>query len=74
MANKPEVKCRLGEIMRERGLANKDVIEMTGVSRNTITSLAADATNRIDYETLAKLCKGLDVTPGELLVYIPANE
>ncbi|MEV5028528.1 helix-turn-helix domain-containing protein [Paenibacillus sp. LPE1-1-1.1] len=74
MSKKPEVKCRLGEIMEQKGLTNKKVIELTGVSRNTITSLAADATNRIDYETLAKLCKGLDVTPGDLLIYTPSEE
>ncbi|PYE47161.1 helix-turn-helix transcriptional regulator [Paenibacillus barcinonensis] len=67
------IRCRLGDIMKERGLQNKDVVELTGVSRNTITSLAGNATKRIDYDTLGALCRGLKVTPGELLEYIPAN-
>jgi len=41
------------------------------VSRNTITSLAGNATKRIDYDTLGALCRGLGVTPGDLLEYIP---
>lgn len=65
------VRCRLGDIMKQRNLGNKDVVELTGVSRNTITSLAANATKRIDYDTLDGLCKGLGLTPGELIEYIP---
>lgn len=65
------VRCRLGDIMKNRNLGNKDVVEKTGVSRNTITSLAANATKRIDYDTLDNLCRGLGVTPAELIEYIP---
>ncbi|MCY9695364.1 helix-turn-helix domain-containing protein [Paenibacillus alginolyticus] len=43
------------------------------ISRNTITSLAADATKRIDYDTMNGLCNGLKITPGELFEYIPDN-
>lgn len=64
------VRCRLGEIMSERNLTNKDVVELTKVSRNTITSLAANATKRIDYDTLNGLCRGLGVLPGDLIEYI----
>lgn len=65
------IRCRLGEIMAGRGLSNKEVVELTGVSRNTITSLAANATKRIDYETLEGLCKGLGLKPGDIIEYIP---
>ncbi|MFD2332266.1 helix-turn-helix domain-containing protein [Cohnella sp. GCM10020058] len=68
------VRCRLGEIMKERGLSNKDVVDLTGISRNTITSLAANATKRIDYDTLEGLCKGLKLTPGDIIEYIPDND
>ncbi|RAV19511.1 helix-turn-helix domain-containing protein [Paenibacillus contaminans] len=68
------IRCRLGDIMKQRGLSNKDVVELTGVSRNTITSLAANATKRIDYDTLEGLCRGLGVFPGDLIEYIPDND
>lgn len=64
------IRCRLGDIMQERNLSNKDVVILTGVSRNTITSLAANATKRIDYDTLEGLCRGLKVLPGDLIEYI----
>ncbi|KOY12901.1 XRE family transcriptional regulator [Paenibacillus xylanivorans] len=56
--------------MKTRGLTNKDVVDLTKVSRNTITSLAGNATKRIDYDTLGALCRGLGVTPGDILEYI----
>ncbi|WP_327204071.1 helix-turn-helix domain-containing protein [Paenibacillus tyrfis] len=65
------VRCKLGDIMKQRRLSNKDVVALTGVSRNTITSLAANATKRIDYDTLEGLCRGLGVTPGDLIEYVP---
>lgn len=68
------IRCRLGDIMKERGLQNKDVVALTGVSRNTITSLAGNATKRIDYDTLGALCNGLDVTPGDILEYMPQSK
>lgn len=68
-----EIRCTLGDIMKKRNLTNKEVVELTGVSRNTITSLAANATKRIDYDTLAGLCRGLGVTPADLLEYVPES-
>ncbi|MNJ61142.1 hypothetical protein D3C77_569150 [compost metagenome] len=64
------IRCRLGEIMKERNLTNKDVVELTKISRNTITSLAANATKRIDYDTLGALCINLGISPGDLLVLV----
>ncbi|WP_054949193.1 helix-turn-helix domain-containing protein [Numidum massiliense] len=65
------VRCKLGEIMKARGLTNKDVVRLCGVSRNTVTSLAANATKRIDYDTIDGLCRGLNVTPADLIEYVP---
>ncbi|WP_440961248.1 helix-turn-helix domain-containing protein [Paenibacillus nitricinens] len=66
-----KVRCCLGVVMKERGLTNKQVVELTGISRNTITSLAANATNQINYDTLTRLCVGLDLTPGDILKLTP---
>ncbi|ARK31862.1 helix-turn-helix domain-containing protein [Halalkalibacter krulwichiae] len=68
------IKCRLGEIMDQKGFSNKDVVELTGVSRNTVKGFQSDASKRIDYDTLDKLCKGLNLNPGDLLVHIPDED
>lgn len=64
----------LGDIMRERNLKNKDVVELTKISRNTVTTLAANATARIDFETIDKLCNGLSIRPEDLFEYVPDKE
>ncbi|WP_240375419.1 helix-turn-helix domain-containing protein [Bacillus piscicola] len=66
--------CRLGEIMEERNLSNRNVVEITGVSRNTVKGLQTDASRRVDYDTLDRLCEGLKLTPGDILKYIPNNK
>lgn len=68
------VRCKLGDIMKKRGLSNKDVVDLTKISRNTISSLAANATKRIDYDTLDALCRGLSLMPGDLIEYIGNDE
>lgn len=65
---------KLKEIMDKKGYKNKDVVERTGVSRNTITSLQHAATKRIDFETLDKLCKGLKVRPSDLIEYTDEDD
>jgi putative transcriptional regulator len=47
----------------------QDVYEKTGLSRATISNLYHDKMQRIDYETLSKLCKLFDCTVGDLLEY-----
>ncbi|WP_339192023.1 helix-turn-helix transcriptional regulator [Paenibacillus sp. FSL E2-0230] len=61
------IRFTLGRLMKERGLEQKDIVELTGISRNAVKALALDANNRIDFPTLDKLCSALNVTPGELI-------
>lgn len=64
------IRFSLDKIMEARGLTQKDVVEVTGISRNTVKALAINANARIDFPTLDALCKHLKVTPGELIEYI----
>ncbi|UTR07709.1 helix-turn-helix transcriptional regulator [Alkalihalobacillus sp. LMS6] len=65
---------KLGDIMRQKGYTNKQVVDLTGVSRNTIKGFESNASKRIDYDTLDRLCSGLDVSPADILVHIKKNE
>ncbi|MFF0831321.1 helix-turn-helix domain-containing protein [Brevibacillus sp. NPDC003359] len=68
------IRSRLGDIMKERGLTNKDVVELTGVSRNTITSLASSATRMISYDVLDAICTGLKISPADFFEHTSDNE
>jgi len=62
------VKCLLREIMTERKLRVKQLARMSGVSRNTITALRGEWMG-VSALTIARLCKALNVKPGDLFEY-----
>lgn len=67
------IKCNLAVIVAERGIKLSDIADYTGISRNTMSSLANNKGNGIQYDTLEKICKYLNITPGELLTIIDFN-
>lgn len=68
------IRFSLDKIMKARGLEQKDVVEISGINRNTIKALANNANNRIDFPTLDKLCRMLKVAPGDLIEYIDEKD
>jgi len=71
------VRCTLGHILAQRKIdrtrpyTQVELAKVTGLSPNTISGLVNDKTGRFDKPVLDALCRVLDVTPGDLLVYIP---
>jgi putative transcriptional regulator len=65
------IKWKLNQIMFERKIKNKDLVAATGLHINTISKLKNCRTmpDRLDRNTLEKLCKALKIQPGELLIY-----
>lgn len=49
------LKCRLGEILDERGMKQKYLSDKLGVTRNTISSIVRG--NKTDIETALKISK-----------------
>lgn len=62
---KVAVKFRLGEILAEREMTQASLIKSAGLSQPTISSLAHDP-RMVRLDSLAKLCKALDLQPGDL--------
>lgn len=63
------VHCRLSILMGEKRYNIQDVYERTGLSRGTVSNLYHDKMQRVDYETLNKLCKLFECSIGDLLKY-----
>lgn len=64
---------RLSEVMGRNRLKISDVIEGTGLARNTVAELYHGRAKRVDLETLDKLCAFLGVGIAELLEYQKAQ-
>ena len=50
------IKCHLARLMGERKMKVVYVARETGLNRNTITLLYKETAQRIDFETIEKLC------------------
>lgn len=63
-----KLKSNLSTLMGSKRYSIKDVHELTGLSRGTVSSLYNDKATRIDFETIEKLCKLFECDTGTLLV------
>ena len=68
------IRCKLSVLMGEKRYNIQDVYEKTGLSRGTISNLYHDKMQRIDYETLNKLCKLFNCNVGDLIEYYSPQE
>ncbi|MBC7005184.1 helix-turn-helix transcriptional regulator [Photobacterium sp. BZF1] len=64
------IKCHLSTIMGAKRLKIADIVRDAGINRNTVTRLYHETNNRIDFDTLEKLCRYLDCQVGDLLEMI----
>lgn len=60
------LKVRVGALMREKGISEKEMSERADLARNTVRSLMRGAVARVDLETLEKIAAVLEVRPLEL--------
>lgn len=65
------IKCHLSSIMGEKKLKIADLERSTGLHRNSITLLYKETANRIDLDTINKLCEFFDCGVSDLFEYIP---
>lgn len=67
------IRYRLDELLRLRRLTAKEVAKLTGIAESTLSEIRRNRAKRIDTQTIDRLCKALQCTPGDLIVYIPDN-
>ncbi|MGG4219594.1 helix-turn-helix transcriptional regulator [Paenibacillus jamilae] len=61
---------KLSEVMGRKRLKISDVVEMTGLARNTVSELYHDRAKRVDFETLNKICTALEcVSLNDIIEY-----
>ena len=65
------IRYRLNELLQACNLTAKQVAGMTGIAESTLSEIRRNRAKRIDTVTLERLCKTLQCTPGDLIVYIP---
>ncbi|GAC1581672.1 MAG: hypothetical protein PVS3B3_11430 [Ktedonobacteraceae bacterium] len=64
------LKIRLQEVAIEKKISMAQVAKRSGLDYKTVQRIWNDPYKNVDTLTIARLCKGLSVGPGELLEYI----
>lgn len=54
----------------DRRITYAELAERTGISAQTLSSIASRSSYKPGLDTIEKLCRALDVTPGDLLEII----
>jgi len=62
------IRCRLDELLEERGMTLTRLSELVGVSIVNLSVLKNDRARAIRFSTLTAICDALDCEVGELLV------
>ena len=60
------LKLRVGELMRQQNISEKEMSERADLARNTVRALMRGAVARVDLETLEKVAGVLNVRPLQL--------
>lgn len=68
------IRCHLSRLMGEHKMKIADVARETGLHRNTITLLYNETANRVDLETVERLCSLFKCPVGELFEHIPDTQ
>lgn len=62
------IKNRLKELRTERGISQEELVEMTGISRTTLSKIENNEEVNVNTRTIAKLAEAFDVKPSEIFL------
>lgn len=68
------IKIKLKALLAEKGVKQKDLVEMTGVRQPTLSAMNNNTAKHIPLNVLDEICEALDCQPSDLLEYIPDNK
>ncbi|MHC4643625.1 MAG: helix-turn-helix domain-containing protein [Planctomycetota bacterium] len=68
------INVRLDYVLLDKRMKLKELAEATGIAVNNLSVLKTNKARAVRFSTLAKLCKALNCTPGELLEYVEEEE
>lgn len=63
------IKLNLPVLFAQKGIRVADADRMSKLGRSTLYRMYNNEVTRIDFESLNELCKLLDCTPGDIILY-----
>lgn len=65
------IRIKLKAVLAEKGIKQKDLVEMTGIRQPTLSGMNNNSVKHIPLDVLDKLCTVLDCQPADLLEFVP---
>ena len=62
------IRLTISEMLEKNEMSIKEFSEKAGISYNTALSLKRGSSNRIDFDTLEKVCDLFNCQPGDLII------
>lgn len=62
------IKNRLKELRTERGISQEKLVEMTGISRATLSKIENNEEVNVNTRTIAKLAEAFGVKPSDIFL------
>lgn len=69
-----ELAKKMEKLMKERNLTKKQLCDLTGMKMGTVKKILSEETKNVNYETINKLCKTLNVSKGFIFGYMYDEE
>ncbi len=67
------IENRVAAVMKDRGVNVSQLATGAGISYHAAHGLYTGASKRVDLPVLARVCRFLEASVGELLVYVPTS-
>lgn len=68
------IKVNLAVKMAERKIKINELSKKSGISRPTLTSLYYERSKGIEFDTLERLCRALDIPIEEIITIVNSNQ
>ncbi len=68
------IKIKVSDMLGKHKMTRKQLSELTGIRPNTIGALYNETVQRIDIDSLDKICKAFNCGLDEIMEYIPSKE
>jgi putative transcriptional regulator len=68
------IKNNLSKILGERRMKQQELVDLSGVSYDTVSRIYHDRTSGIDFKVLDKFCGALNVSTSDILEFIDDSQ
>lgn len=65
------IELRVAELCAERAISRNRLAKLTGLTRPTAYLLFRGDPNRLNLDTVARLCHVFNLSPGNFITYVP---